>query len=148
MNKALNTPRYTRPLLRMELQHDYLQIMPKNPVISLNRPVFINISAIQQNAEGCRMHLQLPPFLEYHIINPQHPYFDVFCERMSQRQYSWQPSERNQGGVTCMGIFSDGAELVDNLINQGLLLSVVEGNFNTDFNCRLAFSGTEHWRWQ
>lgn len=136
------------PTTLLTLQQDYIQIMPKMADIRLNHPVFINMRVVEARTEDVRVSFKLPPFLQYQIINPRHPYWLNFTERLQERPYSWRPCEQSDGEATCMARFNDGSLLVDDLIKNGLLFSVFEGNYDTDFNCRLALSASASWYWE
>jgi hypothetical protein len=151
MNKVMDIRRgghRVMPSLMLNLQYDFLQIMPNQRLKEITEPPWVKFSVVQANEEGCRVSVMLPDYLEFQLINPKHQFWNVFNERLRTRQFAWVPENTNHCTKKCIGFFESDIELSDDLVNHGLLFTVIEGNYNTEFRCRLAYSGSVDWSWK
>ncbi|PWK52841.1 hypothetical protein [Pleionea mediterranea] len=134
------------PYLSLYLQQDYLQVMPVYSPDEMDKPITIEFYTVRTNEEKICINIELPQFLVFQKVNQEHMYWHKFVERLENRDISFNAMPNKKKLTRITGHFKNFDQLNEDLENNGFLLSAYEGDYSTNFNCRLAVSSSKFWQ--
>ena len=138
--------RHNRPSFIVELvsDTDFIQLVPDEEMdIDYSDPV--RIKALSCEGDLIKVAISHPDWIMLEHISTDHPHYKVFKDRLKDREVPFNPYYIKQGQSVLIEPDEEASqeEIYHDMMNVGVLIGVVEGNIQSDWNALLLVSASD-----